>query len=134
VIVVDSSVWIDYFRGAPTPQCDRLDALLGGEIVATGDIMLAEVLQGFAREGEFNRAMTAMITLTIIDIAGERVALAAARNYRALRRLGVTPRKTIDTLIATRCIEDGHALLYSDRDFEPFVEHLGLVSAMAPQA
>lgn len=134
MILIDSSVWIDYFRGVATPQCDRLDALLGAEIVATGNIMLAEVLQGFAREAEFNRAMRAMTALTVIDIAGAAIALAAARNYRSLRRLGVTPRKTIDTLIATRCIESGHALLYSDRDFEPFVEHLGLVSAMALHA
>ena len=130
MILIDSSVWIDYFRGDATPQCERLDALLGGEIVATGDIMLAEVLQGFEREAEFNRAMRAMTALTIIDIGGRAIALAAARNYRTLRRLGVTPRKTIDTLIATRCIESGHALLYSDRDFEPFAEHLGLESAM----
>ncbi len=134
MILVDSSVWIDYFRGLATPQCERLDALLGGELIATGDVMLAEVLQGFLRDTEFNRAMRAMTALTIVDIGGEAIALAAARNYRTLRRLGVTPRKTIDTLIATRCIESGYALLYSDRDFDPFVEHLGLTSAMAPGA
>ena len=130
MIVVDSSVWIDYFRGAPSPQCDRLDELLGAEIVATGDLMLTEVLQGFNRESDFRQALRMMTGLTILDIGGQSVALAAAANYRALRLRGVTARKTIDTLIATRCIEDGHALLYSDRDFDPFVEHLGLESAM----
>ena len=131
MILVDSSVWIDYFRGVPTPQCERLDAILGREIVATGDIVLTEVLQGFSRESDFNRARRLLTALIVVDIAGRAIALAAARNYRALRLLGVTPRKTIDTLIATRCIESGHALLYSDRDFDPFVEHLGLESAMS---
>ena len=130
MILVDSSVWIDYFRGAASPQCDRLDGLLGDEIIATGDIMLTEVLQGFNHEGDFRRALWVMTELTIIEIGGQAIALAAAHNYRTLRLLGVTVRKTIDTLIATRCIEDGHALLYSDRDFDPFVEHLGLESAM----
>ena len=130
MIVVDSSVWIDYFRGAVSPQCDRLDELLGAEVVATGDIMLTEVLQGFNREADFRRALGLMTGLTIIDIGGRAIALAAARHDRALRLLGVSVRKTIDTLIATRCIEDGHALLYSDRDFDPFVEHLGLEAAM----
>ncbi len=130
MIVVDSSVWIDYFRGAQSPQCDRLDELLGAEIVATGDLMLTEVLQGLNRESDFRQALRVMTGLTILDIGGQSVALAAARNYRALRLRGVTVRKTIDTLIATRCIEDGHALRYSDRDFDPFVEHLGLESAL----
>jgi predicted nucleic acid-binding protein len=127
VTLVDSSVWIDYFRGLATPQTDKLDALLGSEPLAIGDLMLAEVLQGFIPDREFDRALELLQTLTVIDIAGQGIAIQAARNYRALRARGVTIRKTIDTLIATRCIEDGHALLYSDRDFDPFVEHLGLV-------
>ncbi len=131
MILVDSSVWIDYFRGLATPQTDRLDALLGAEPLATGDIVLTEVLQGFASERDFNNALHLLTSLSVINIAGQDIAVQAARNFRALRALGVTVRKTIDTLIATRCIESGHALLYSDRDFEPFVEHLGLMSAMA---
>lgn len=131
MILVDSSVWIDYFRGARTPEADRLDALLGSEPLAIGDLMLAEVLQGFERDRDFERARELLESLTIIDIGGREVAVQAARHFRTLRGKGVTVRKTIDTLIATRCILDGHALLHSDRDFWPFVEHLGLASAMA---
>ena len=132
MIVVDSSVWIDYFRGVSTPQSDHLDALLGVVPLAIGDLMLAEVLQGFDTDRDFDQGLRLLRTMTQIDIAGEGIAIRAARNFRALRTLGVTVRKTIDTLIATRCIADGHALLYSDRDFDPFVRHLGLISASAP--
>lgn len=127
MILVDSSVWIDYFRGVATPQTDRLDALLGSEPLAIGDLMLAEVLQGFGSDRDFERALQLLRSLTVVEIGGEEIAIQAARNFRALRALGVTVRKTIDTLIATRCLADGHALLYSDRDFAPFVQHLGLV-------
>ena len=106
------------------------DALLGVEPLAIGDLILTEVLQRFQRQSDFDRALAALNAFTLVEIAGPDVALQAARNYRTLRGLGVTLRKTIDTLIATRCIESGYALLFSDRDFEPFVEHLGLVSAM----
>lgn len=131
MIVVDSSVWIDYFRGAPTPEADTLDQLLAAEPLAIGDLMLAEVLQGFGPDRDFDRALQLLDGVTVIDIGGRDIAIQAARNFRRLRTLGVTVRKTIDTLIATRCIADGHALLYSDRDFDPFVQHLGLVSATA---
>jgi predicted nucleic acid-binding protein len=130
MILVDSSVWIDYLRGIRTPQSDQLDALLGVQPLAIGDLMLAEVLQGFDSDRDFERGLQLLRTLEVVDIAGQDVAVQAARNFRALRALGVTVRKTIDTLIATRCIIDGHALLYSDRDFDPFVRHLGLVSAL----
>ena len=132
MILVDSSVWIDYFRGAATLQTDRLDALLGAEPLATGDIVLAEVLQGFDQDRDFNAALRLLSSLTVVDIAGRDIAIEAARNFRRLRDQGVTVRKTIDTLIATRCIHEGFSLLYSDRDFDPFVEHLGLSSALAP--
>jgi predicted nucleic acid-binding protein len=130
VILVDSSVWIDYFRGAATPQAERLDSLLGSEPIATGDLILTEVLQGFVSDRDFNQAKKLMTSLVIVDLAGQSVAIQAAKNFRALRSLGVTIRKTIDTVIATRCIESGLPLLYSDRDFDPFVEHLGLRSAL----
>jgi len=130
VIVVDSSVWIDFFRGVTTPQTERLDDLLGSELMAVGDLILAEVLQGFGSEKDFNKARKLLTALDVIPLGGEEIALQAARNYTALRTRGVTIRKTIDTIIATRCIEDDFALLYSDRDFDPFVEHLGLRSAM----
>ena len=132
MILVDSSVWIDFFRGTATPQADRLDMLLRTEPLAVGDIILTEVLQGFERPRDFQMALRRMSALDIIEIGGRDVAVQAARNFQALRSRGVTVRKTIDTLIATRCIESGHALLYSDRDFDPFVAHLGLVSAMEP--
>jgi predicted nucleic acid-binding protein len=127
LIVVDSSVWIDYFRGAATPQADLLDRLLGAEPIAVGDLMLAEVLQGFNRDRDLDEALRLMLSLDVIEIGGVEVAVQAAHNFRSLRTRGVTIRKTIDTLIATRCILDGHALLYSDRAFDPFVEHLGLL-------
>lgn len=130
MILVDSSVWIDYFRGVSTPQSDKLDALLGSQPLAIGDIVLEEVLQGFNSDRDFNLALGLMTSLDLIEIGGRDIAIQAARNFRALRILGVTVRKTIDTLIATRCIEDRLTLLYSDRDFDPFVEHLGLASAM----
>jgi predicted nucleic acid-binding protein len=128
VILVDSSVWIDYFRGNATPQTDRLDSLLGSEPVAIGDLILTEVLQGFASDKEFNQAKKLLTLLIVVDLGGQDIAIQAAKNFRALRALSVTVRKTIDTVIATRCIEDGFTLLHSDRDFEPFVTHLGLRS------
>ncbi len=130
MILVDSSVWIDYFRGAVTLQTERLDALLGSETLAVGDLILTEVLQGFNNERDFNQARKLLTALAVVEIGGREVAIQAARNFRTLRLMGVTVRKTIDTLIATRCIESDFVLLYSDRDFEPFVEHLGMRSAM----
>jgi predicted nucleic acid-binding protein len=129
MILVDSSVWIDYFRGLVTPQTDLLDSLLGSEPVATGDLILTEVLQGFGSDRDFDLARKLLTSLTVIDLGGKDIAIQAARNFRALRAVGVTVRKTIDTVIATRCIESGLALLYSDRDFDPFVQHLGLITA-----
>ena len=130
MILVDSSVWIDYFRGAETPQCERLDALLGNQPLAIGDLILAEVLQGFTSDQDFNQARRLLTSLVVIDVGGQEIAIQAAKNFRTLRALGVTVRKTIDTLIATRCIESGLSLLHADRDFEPFVIHLGLRSVL----
>ena len=130
MILVDSSVWIDYFRGTVTPQTEKLDFLLGEELIATGDLILTEVLQGFTIERDFNQAKALLTSLHVVGLGGQELAIQAARNFRALRALGVTVRKTIDTVIATRCIESGLVLLYSDRDFDPFVKHLGLRSAL----
>ncbi len=130
MILVDSSVWIDYFRGTVTPQTDRLDSLLGTELVATGDLILTEVLQGFVSDKDFNQARKLLTALIVVDLAGQRIVVQAAKNFRALRAAGVTARKTIDTVIATYCIENRVPLLYSDRDFDPFVEHLGLRSVL----
>jgi predicted nucleic acid-binding protein len=131
VILVDSSVWIDYFRGGQSSQTDRLHALLGNEPIATGDLVMTEVLQGFGSAKEFNRGKQLLSSLPIIKLAGRDIAIQAANNFRTLRSLGVAVRKTIDTLIATSCIEKGLALLYSNKDFDPFVEHLGLQSAIS---
>lgn len=130
MIFVDSSVWIDFFRGTPTPEADRLDALLGEDELVVGDIVLTEVLQGFTSDAAFRTALDLLSTLRLVEIGGRDVVIEAARNFRRLRARGVTVRKTIDTLIATRCMLAGMPLLYSDRDFDPFVEHLGLRSAM----
>lgn len=131
MILVDSSVWIDFFRGVATPQVDVLDRLLGVEPLAVGALILAEVLQGFRADKEFNQARKLLLTLEQLEIGGQEIAVQAARNFRTLRERGVTIRKTIDTLIATKCIESDIALLFSDRDFDPFVEYLGLRSALA---
>jgi hypothetical protein len=126
LILVDSSVWIDYFKGAVTAQTEKLDRLLGHEPLAVGDLMLTEVLQGFAKERDFNEAKKRLTSLMVVELGGQDIAIQAARNFRALRNLGVTVRKTIDTIIATRCIASGYDLLHNDRDFEAFVTHLGL--------
>ena len=126
MILVDSSVWIDYFRGTATPQADRLDELLGAVPLAVGDLILTEVLQGFGTDREFNAARRLMNALELVNLGGPDVAIEAARNYRKLRELGVTVRKTIDTVIATRCIVDGLQLLHSNREFDAFEQHLRL--------
>lgn len=126
MILVDSSVWTDYFKGAITVQTEKLDGLLGREPLAIGDLILTEVLEGFDDDRSFNAARRMLTSLTVVELGGQEIAIQAARNFRALRRLGVTVRRTIDTVIATRCIESGYRLLHSDRDFDPFAEHLGL--------
>jgi predicted nucleic acid-binding protein len=126
VILVDSSVWIDYLRGTATPQTDKLDALLGITPLAIGDLVLTEVLEGCGSDKEFNEVRRMLSSLHLVTLGGPDVATEAARNFRKLRSLGVTVRKTIDTVIATRCIVDRHELLHNDRDFDPFARHLGL--------
>lgn len=130
MILVDSSVWIDFLRDRSTREVGRLVELIGQRSVAIGDLMLVEVLQGIPDERHFENARQMFSRFQVVAIGGEAAALEAARNYRTMRALGITARKTIDTLIATRCIMDGYALLFSDRDFAPFVEHLGLVDGM----
>ena len=126
MILVDSSVWIDYFRGTETPQVEVLDGLLGRTRLAIGDLIVAEVLQGVRDEKEFNLVRKTLDAFTQVELVGYDIAVKAARNYRTLRGMGITVRKTIDSITATRCIESGLTLLHSDRDFFPFVEHLGL--------
>jgi predicted nucleic acid-binding protein len=103
-----------------------LDRLLGYEPLAIGDLILTEVLQGFADERDFNEARKMLTSLIVVELGGEEIAIQAGKNLRVLGNLGVTVRKTIDTVIATRCIESGYDLLHNDRDFDPFAKHLGL--------
>jgi predicted nucleic acid-binding protein len=126
VILVDSSVWIDYFRSADTPQVALLDSFFGRSRMAVGDLIAAEVLQGVRDEREFKLVKKTLDAFDHIDLAGYELAIKASQNYRLLRARGITIRKTVDTLIATRCIEDGLTLLHADRDFLPFATHLGL--------
>lgn len=130
MVLVDSSVWIDLFRNRSTPGSVALEDLLTRRRIAIGDLILTEVLQGFASDTAFERARQILALAAPLTIVDDVVALQAARYYRTLRARGITIRKTIDTLIATRCIIDGIPLLYSDRDFDPFVAHLGLRAAM----
>ena len=126
MILVDSSTWVDYFRGVSTTQTGKLHSLLDSEPLAIGDLILAEVLQGFTNNSDFNKAKGLLTSLDVVNIGGIDIAIQAAKNFRTLRGFGITVRKTIDTLIATRCIESGYVLLHNDRDFEPFVKHLKL--------
>ena len=129
MIVVDSSVWIDFFHGVSTPEVDRLDALLGVTPLAIGDLILVEVLQGFRNERDVATARQLFRSLALLPLLEGSNPWKAADNYRQLRRKGITVRKTIDGIIATACIEANLPLLFSDRDFQPYVEHLGLVAA-----
>ena len=126
MIVVDSSVWIDYFNGVENRETALLDDFLGAEPIVIGDLILAEVLQGFRSEQDVRKARAALDTLVLEPMVGRDIALKSAGNYRALRAKGVTVRKTIDMLIGTFCMENGHRLLHRDRDFHPIEKHLGL--------
>lgn len=126
MILVDSTVWIDYLNGLVTAQSEALDGVVRRERIATGDLIVAEVLRGVDRDRDFDKVLQMFKEVEIIEIAGREIAVQAARNFRALRKLGIEVRKTIDCLIATRCILDGHRLLHSDRDFDPFERYLGL--------
>ena len=126
MILVDSTVWIDYFRSADTPQVALLDSYFGNTLIAVGDLIAAEVLQGVRDEREFKLVKKTLDAFVHIDLVGYQLAVKASENYRALRDRGFTIRKTISTLIATYCIENGLTLLHADRDFAPFSKHLGL--------
>ncbi len=130
-ILVDASVWIDLFADRHTPQTTFARYLIDeDEPVAVGDITVMEVLQGTRGPVQFARIDARLRLFEQLTIVDRRSAVQAARHFQHLRTLGITVRKTIDTLIATRCILDRIPLLYTDRDFDPFVEHLGLISAL----
>jgi len=126
MILVDSSVWIDYFNGKITKQTNLLDSLLGGELIVIGDLILTEVLQGFQQDRDFNKAKKLLSALIFKQMLGRQLAIKSAENYRILRKKGVTVRKTIDVIIATFCIANNLPLLHSDRDFRPMEKHLNL--------
>jgi hypothetical protein len=126
MIMVDSSVWIDYFTGVASKQTDTLDKILGQEPVAVGDLILTEVLQGFRRDQDYETAKALFDELTVFEMLGKNMALVSAENFRILRKRGITIRKTADVIIASFCIERKLPLLFSDKDFTPFVKYLGL--------
>jgi predicted nucleic acid-binding protein len=128
VIVVDSSVWIDYFNGYDSPESQILESLLGVEIIVVGDLIVTEVLQGFTSDSDYKKAKLLLTSLIVVDMVGVRNAIQSARNYRILRKHGITIRKTIDLIIGTYCVENKLPLLFQDRDFLPMVEYFGLFS------
>lgn len=127
MIVVDTSVWIDYTRDIETPQTTWLEAELGRNRLAITDLILCEILQGVRDDKEYREIRTTLFQLEIFPAGGTNLALAAVDNYRKLRKKGLTVRKTIDCLIATFCILNGHSLLHSDRGFDAFEKELGLL-------
>ena len=126
MVLADTSVWIDYFNGVVNWQTDRLDWLLGAQPVALGDLILTEVLQGFDREVDFQRARSLLSVLPFYELGGYQLCLQSVNNYRTLRRRGISVRKTIDVIIATGCIEWNLELLHNDRDFTLMEQVLGL--------
>lgn len=126
MLVVDSTVWIDYFNGVENPQTDYLHAIVDKTPILIGDLILAEVLQGFRDDADFEKARRALGGYTQAGMVNPDLALQSAHNYRMLRRSGVTVRKTMDSLIATFCIENEHDLLHNDSDFDGYEKHLGL--------
>jgi len=132
VILVDSSVWIDYFNGIFTWQTDMLDTYLSKVPVNIGDLILTEVLQGFRSDKDYETAKNFLSDLPFRQMGGYNVAVQSAQNYRRLRKAGVTVRKTIDLVIATFCILEGLILLHDDRDFDPMVSHFSLQTPTPP--
>lgn len=130
MVLVDSSVWIDYFNGYETAATSKLDELLPSTAVTVGDLILAEVLQGFRSDSDYRTAKALLLDLEVLPLGGVAIAQRAAEHFRALRKRGAEVRKTVDCFIATYCIEHELPLLYSDRDFEPFRKHLSLRSAL----
>jgi predicted nucleic acid-binding protein len=131
VILVDSSVWIDFLNGRQTLQVTRLRSIFGVEQIGVGDLMLCEVLQGLDTERAAEDVEALLRQFDVVSIGGDRLAVQAARNFRALRRRGVTIRKTIDLLIGTWCITNDVPLLHNDTDFRPMSRYLGLREFMS---
>jgi len=126
MILVDSSVWIDYFNGKVTLKTDWLDSALGREPIVIGDIILTEVLQGFQTDKDFKTAKKLLLNFPFMEMLGQELAIESALNYRYLRKKGVTIRKTIDVIIGTFCLHHQFVLLHDDRDFDPIEKYLKL--------
>jgi predicted nucleic acid-binding protein len=126
MLLVDSTVWIDYFNGVENPQTNYLHAAIERTPIIVGDLILAEVLQGFRQDVDFEKARRALSKFLQASLVGPDLAIQSARNYRTLRQKGATVRKTIDALIATWCIENDHELLHNDSDFDSYEKYLGL--------
>jgi predicted nucleic acid-binding protein len=126
MILVDTSVWIDYFNGQKTWQTDLLENLLSDVPIIMGDLILTEILQGFRSDNDYKTAKSFLSALPFHRMGGYQVAVQSAQNYRTLRKKGVTVRKTIDVIIGTYCILEDLTLLHDDRDFDPMVSHLSL--------
>jgi len=126
MILADTSAWIDYLRGISAPHTDLLDLELARSRIVTGDLIIAEFLQGFREDKEYQEAKQIMESLEYRDLVGREIAIAASQNYRILRRSGITVRKIIDVILATYCIENDLELIHNDRDFDPMEDKLGL--------
>jgi predicted nucleic acid-binding protein len=126
VVIVDTTVWIDYFQGVKNPETDWLDGELDRQRLGLTDVILCEVLQGVRDDVVAREVEQTLLKLDVFETGGVDLAREAARNYRALRSRGHTVRKTIDCLIATFCLRAQHSLLHRDRDFDPFEEFLEL--------
>jgi predicted nucleic acid-binding protein len=126
MILVDSSVWIDYFNGRTTAKTDWLDSALGNEQIIVGDLILAEVLQGFQSDKDFKTARKLLLAFPFMAMVGQELAIKSALNYRFLRKKGVTVRKTIDVMIGAFCLNYQLKLLHDDRDFDPMEKYLNL--------
>ena len=127
MVIVDTTVWVDYLRGSATPQSRWLHREAPRQRLGLLDAMVCEILQGLSTDADARKVLTHLQRFEVFETGGIDLAVAAARNYRALRGRGQTVRKTIDCLIATFCLVEGHALLHSDRDFDAFEEILDLV-------
>lgn len=126
MILVDSSVWIDYFNGRITPKTDWLNSALGNQPILVGDIILTEVLQGFQNDKDFKTAKSLLLDFPVMEMLGQELAIKSALNYRRLKKRGVTIRKTIDVIIGSFCIYNNFSLLHDDRDFYPLEKYLNL--------
>ncbi|MCC6569012.1 MAG: PIN domain nuclease [Anaerolineales bacterium] len=126
MLLVDTSVWVDYFNGVKNPQTDHLDENMDRTPILVGDLILAEVLQGLRSDSDFEKVRRILGKFAQVNMVDTALAVQSARNFRLLRQKGITVRKTIDSLIAAYCIENDHQLLHNDSDFEGYEKHLGL--------